>query len=243
MAATPVSGQGRLAIGIDANVDGNGPLSLGAIDSCVSVSRGQAFKVDLFIDNVQELLAWEAYIAFDPAVLEVTGRDVEMFLAGNPGSSVLDVSAHLPNRDGLYRAAAADTSDPPTPDSGSGVLVRLTLKALGPGTSQLDLAPRDVNDDGQPDQGPLLRNVDGKVLGDDNGDAIFDGPIHNAEVAVGSPCTNQSSTPTPANSSSGEGGLSPVVIGAMAAGASVAVLAGGFLTFRRLRRRKGDFVP
>ena len=229
LAGAPANGQGRLAIGIDANVEGNGPLSLGPIDPCVSVSRGQTFDVDFFIQDVDELLAWEAYIAFDPDVLEVTGRDVEMFLAGNPGSSVLDVSGRVPNRDGLYRAAAADTSDPPTPDSGSGVLLRLTLKAVGPGTSQLDLASRDVNGDTLSDQGPLLRNVDGEILGDDNGDAIFDGPTQNAEVAVDEPCKDQGSTPSPTNSSSGNGGLSPLEIGSIAAGASVVALAGGFL--------------
>ena len=206
------------------------------------MSRGQTLDVDFFIQDVDELLAWEAYIAFDPDVLEVTGRDAEMFLAGNPGSSVLDVSGRVPNRDGLYRAAAADTSDPPTPDSGSGVLLRLTLNARGSGTSGLELISRDINGDGLSDQGPLLRNVDGEILGDENGDAMFDGPTQNAEVAVDEPCKDEGSSPS-TNSSSGKDGLSAVAIGAIAAGAFFVALAGGFVIFRRFRRQKAGSGP
>lgn len=222
-------------MGIDAKVEGNDPLSLSTVDSCVSVSRDDVFDIDIYIRDVEELLAWEVYIGYDPTVLEVVGRDVEMFLAGNPGSSVLDVSGHLPNRDGLYRAAAADTSDPPTPDSGSGVLVRLSLKALNRGTTDIELITRDVDGDGLADLGPLLRNVDADVLGDTNGDTIFDGPIDNAKVAVETDCEGGSPVGAPATTSDG---VSPALIAIAAVGGALALLTAGLVAFRLVRRSR-----
>ena len=231
-ASVPAAGQEPLAIGIDANAEGNGPLTLSAIDPRVSVCRGDVFDIDIFIRDVEELLAWEVYVGFDPAVLEVVGRDVEMFLAGNPGSSVLDVSGRVPDP-GLYQVAAADTSDPPTPDSGSGVLFRLSVRALNSGTSDIELIVRDVDGDGLADLGPLLRNVDGDVLGDTNGDTIFDGPIENAEVAVDTACADGPSATTPATSP--DGGVSPALIAIAVTGGAVALLIAGVVAFRRVR--------
>ena len=182
--ARPATAQGPLTIGIDADTRGNEPDSLGSIEPCVSVATDDTFDIDIFVQDVDELLAWEMYVEYDPAVLEITGRDVHMFLAANEGSVVLDVSASLPNRDGLYRAAAADTSDPPTPDSGSGVLLRLTLRAIQAGTSEVNLAVLDINDDEVVDLGPLLRDVDSRILGDSDDNGIFDGAIENAEIVV-----------------------------------------------------------
>ena len=231
----PTTGQGPLAIGIDANPEGNGPLSLNTIDPCVSVSRNDVFDVDIFIRDAVELLAWETYVSYDPAILEVVDRDVKMFLAGNPGSSVLDVSGRLPDP-GLYQVAAADTSDPPTPDTGSGVLFRLSMKALNSGSSSIELITRDVDGNGVTDLGPLLRNVDGDILGDTNGDAIFDGPIQNAEVVVDTGCNGDASGPTSTNSTSEDGGVNVAVIAGAAAAGTAVLLAAGFLALRRMRR-------
>jgi hypothetical protein len=195
------------------------------------------FDVDIFIQNVEELLAWEAYVAFDPTVLEVAGRDVQMFLAGNPGSSVLDVSGRVPDP-GLYQVAAADTSDPATPDSGSGVLFRLSVKALDSGTSDIELIVRDVDGDDLADLGPLLRNVDGDVLGDTNGDTIFDGPIESAEVTVDTQCEDLTPDATPTTSS--DGGISPALIAIAAVGGAVALVIVGAVAFRLVRRPKGN---
>jgi hypothetical protein len=198
----------------------------------VSVGRGDAFDIDIFIQDVEDLLAWEVYVGFDPAILEVLGRDVQMLLAGNPGSSVLDVSGRVPDP-GLYQVAAADTSDPPTPDSGSGVLFRLTVRALDSGTSIIELIVRDVDGDGLADLGPLLRNVQADILGDTNGDSIFDGPIESAQVAVDTACEEAPPGTTPATSS--DGGVSPALIAAAAAGVAVALVIGGTVAFRRVR--------
>jgi hypothetical protein len=230
--SVPTAGQEPITLGIDANSEGNGPLTLSTVDPCVSVSGGDTFDVDIYIRDVEELLAWQLYVEFDPAVLEVTGRDVEMFLAGNPGSSVLDVSGRVDDP-GLYPVAAADTSDPPTPDSGSGVLFRLSMRAVGRGTSEIELIVRDVDGDGLADLGPLLRNVDGDVLGDTNGDTVFDGPIESAQVAVDTACEDVSPGTTPAASS--DGGVSPALIAIAAAGGAVALLIAGVVALRLVR--------
>lgn len=230
----PTASQGPLTLGIDANAEGNGPLTLDTIDTQVSVCRGATFDVDVYIQNVEELLAWQVYIGFDPDVLEVVGRDVEMFLAGNPGSSVLDVSGRTPDP-GLYQVAAADTSDPPTPDSGSGVLFRLSVKALADGTSDIELVERDIDGDGLADLGPLLRNVDGEILGDSNGDSIFDGPTETASVTVETDCEDGAPTST---SSSDDTGVSPILIALAAVGGVVALLIAGVATLRLVRSRR-----
>jgi len=236
---TPAVAQAPTAIGVDANPKGNEPAKLGQIDSCVSVKNADTFDIDLFVRDVTDLLAWEVYVAYDPAIVEVVDRDVQLFLAANPGSSVLDVSARLPDRDGLYRAAAADTSDPPTPDSGSGILARLTLKAVGPGNSEVLIAARDVDGDGTPDIGPLLRDVDAMLLGDSDGDSFFDGTIQNAEIAVDRPCSGPPTGPD-ANGSSDEGGSSfPLAVLGAAAGA-VGLIVLGLLIRTLVKRRRAS---
>ena len=237
--AGPATAQGSPTIGIDANPSGNEHATLSDIETCVSVTSGEEFDIDVFIRDVDELLAWEMYVEYDPAILEIIGRDVEMFLAGNPDSSVLDVSSALPNRDGLYRAAAADTSDPPTPDSGSGVLFRLTLRALASGSSKVNLAVLDIDDDGAVDIGPLLRNVDGEILGDSDGNTIFDGPIENAEVAVDSDAACPESTPSDTlSTSSGEDSINWALVALAAGGGSAGLLISGLVARRLLKGRR-----
>jgi hypothetical protein len=180
--------QTRSSIGVDADTTGNTATSLGPIDSCLSVSTGNTFQVDVFVADVTDLLAWEAYLVYDMSVINVVSRDGMMFQAANAGSQVFDVSEGLPDIDGRYRLAAVDLADPPAPDSGSGVLARLTLKAVSPGVSPLSLSPIDINEDGNMDLGPFLTNIESESISDLNGDGFFDGPIANAEIAVGGTC-------------------------------------------------------
>jgi hypothetical protein len=233
---SPAAAQDGPSIGIDTAPAGNDRTSLGEIQPCVSVQEGDTFSVDIFIRDVEELLAWQVYLEFDPEVVEVTGRDVEMFLAGNPGSSVLDASGRS-GQPQLYEVSAADTSDPPTPDSGSGVLARLELSALGEGATDLTLISRDIDGDGADDIGPLLKNVDAETIGDTDDDTIFDGPVENAQVVVGGPCDNApppDSNPETVEEDSGMH-VATIVIAVVAAAAVLAV--SGLVAFRLLRRR------
>jgi hypothetical protein len=177
-----------VSIGVDADPTGNTATSLGPIDSCVSLSTGDTIKVDLFVTDVTDLLAWETYFVYDMSVINIVSTDVMMFQAANSGSNVFDVSEGLPDIDGQYGVAAVDIAEPPAPDSGSGVLARLTLKAVGAGVSPASLSPIDVNGDGTMDLGPWLKDLEGELMSDLNGDGFFDGPIANAQIAVDAAC-------------------------------------------------------
>ena len=206
--------QVSVAIGIDADPTGNTATSLGAIDSCFSVSIGETFQVDLFANDVVDLLAWEAYFTYDMSIVNIVSGDVMMFQAANSGSNVFDVSEGLPDIDGWYGMAAVDVAEPPAPDSGSGVLARLTLKAVGAGVSPASLSPIDVNGDGTMDLGPSLKDLEGKPISDLDGDGFFDGPISNAQIAVDTACPGGGAvaTPTtPGGSRSPVASVSPVI--------------------------------
>jgi hypothetical protein len=180
--------QEAVTIGVDADPTGNTATSLGPIDSCLSVSTGDTFQVDIFVSDVVDLLAWETYLVYDMSVINIDSRDVMMFQAANEDSNVFDVSEALPDIDGRYGVAAVDLADPPAPDSGSGVLARLTLKAVGAGVSPLSLSGIDINGDGTIDLGPFLTNIDAESIADLNDDGFFDGRIANAEITVGGAC-------------------------------------------------------
>lgn len=187
--------QGGLAIGVDADPSGNEATALGAIDQCVSVTKGDTFSVDVFVTDVTNLLAWEAYFSFDGSIVNVTDRDVELFQAANANSDVFDASESLPSSGGLYRLGAIDFG---SPDSGSGVLARLTLEAVGAGISPAILITLDANNDGRPDLGTRLKEPDETPIGDSNGDEIFDGTVVNAQIAVDRDCpSGPAGTPSP----------------------------------------------
>ncbi len=189
--------QEAVTIGVDVEPAGNTVTSLGPIDACISVSTGDTFQVDVFVTDVVDLLAWETYFVYDMSVINVVSRDVMMFQAANAGSNVFDVSEGLPDIDGWYRAAAVDLADPPAPDSGSGVVARLTLEAVGTGVSPASLSPIDVNGDGKIDLGPSLTGFRGESIADVDGDGFFDGPISNAQIAVDTACPDATPVATP----------------------------------------------
>jgi len=180
--------QGEVTVGIDADPAGNTATSLGAIDSCIAVKKGDTFEIDLFVTGVDNLLAWETYFSFDGDVVNVTDRNVQMFLAAGAGSEAWDASDPLPSAGGLYRLGAIDLAKPPATHNGSGVLARLTLKAVGAGLSPAMLTTLDANNDGKIDLGPQVSGIGAKPIGDTNGDGFFDGPLLGAQIAVDRDC-------------------------------------------------------
>lgn len=212
--------QTRSSIGVDADPAGNTATSLGPIDPCVSVSTGDTFDVDILIADVVDLLAWEVYFVYDGSIISIVDDDVKMFQAADGESNVFDLSEVLPDLDGRYRVAAADLADPPAPDSGSGVLTRLTLKAVGPGVSPANVPPIDINDDGKIDLGPFLNDVRGDPIDDVDDDGFFDGQIFAAQIAVDTACpadgvvptaTRAAATPSPTSPASPTGETTPEV--------------------------------
>ncbi len=101
--------------------------------------------------------------------MNVVAANVDMILGSDPGSIVLNVSDFLPDADGNWVAAAADLGSD-TQASGEGVLVRITLRAVGTGVSSLQLASP-IMVDGSASEYPL-----GNVLG--------------GEIVIGDSCTS-----------------------------------------------------
>lgn len=229
--------QDATSISIDAIPEGDTPASVATIETCASAQEGETFDVDLVIENVADLLAWEITVSYGPDVLEVRDSDVEMFQATNEGSQVLDLSEPTPDDDGSYILQSVDAADPASPDSGSGVLARITFKAVGTGTSILSVGKTDLNDDGTLDRGPFLRDVAGEVIGDEDGDTLFDGPVNDAEIRVGEPCPGQA-TAAAVRLSEGDGGASVALVVGLALGglAIVALVATAVVFFRRRAR-------
>ena len=64
-----------------------------------------------------------------------------MFLAESPGSDVQDLSYGHHGRADSYDLLASDRANPAAPESGSGVLVRLTARGLAPGVTKADVVP------------------------------------------------------------------------------------------------------
>lgn len=179
--------QGSSSLAIDVDPSGNTATLLDTRQVCVEVSSGDTFDIDITVENVEDLSAWEAYLGFDNDVVHVVGRDVQMFLTSSPGANAFDLSASVPHdSDTPYRVGAANIADPPEGVSGSGVLARLTLEAVGPGVTELSIGLQQ-SDIGQP-AGPTLTDVNANQIADSDGDAFFDAPILGANVAVDESC-------------------------------------------------------
>jgi Cohesin domain len=224
------------SLAIDAGIAGNAATSVGTIENCIAVKTGDKFQVDVVVQNISNLLAWEIHLSYDPAVVEVTDQNVKLFQQANAGSSVIDVSGHVPDDSGVHTLSAFDSSDPATPDSGSGILSRVTFKALGPGTSPVRFGANDPNGNGT-----LLRDTNGSLIGDLNGDGFFDGAQQDAQVAVDGSCPAGSVV---AQSAETAGGTSfPWLIVSGGAGVFVVVLGAGGLTLFSRRRRARRMLP
>ncbi|UCH87877.1 MAG: hypothetical protein JSU97_02765 [Dehalococcoidia bacterium] len=128
-----------VSLGVDADPDGNTATSLGDIDSCISVEVGDTLAIDVVIRDVEDLQVWNVLVRYDPSLVNIIDRDLEMFLAADPGSDVVDHSYGDPSLSGAYDLLAADAADDPPHESGSGVLARLTLSALEPGLTPIEI--------------------------------------------------------------------------------------------------------
>jgi hypothetical protein len=208
-----------LSLGVDADPTGNTATSLGAIQSCRQVNVGDTFDIDIWVKDVSDLGAFTAWLTYDYTILETTEQYIkDFFLGSSPGSAVMDWSdLHTAS---LAFLAAWDMNESAV-ESGSGVLCRLTLHAVGPGISPITLekspsskVPRLVDALGNslgPTTGESDNDGDGlygedPVDGTDNDgdgavdedppDGAFDGPIFNGQIAVGQACPAPTPTPT-----------------------------------------------
>jgi hypothetical protein len=172
-----------VSVGVDVDIDDDGDTipdntatSLGSIEACIEVASGAALDIDVYIKDLPPatpLRGFNVAFNYDPTVLNVTGADVQQFLATGD-STLVPMLDPLPDSDGDYGAGALDTSGPH--ESGEGVLVRLSLQAVGTGVSQANLTCVNLWDPNFNDIPPA----------DPYG--CFAGPVFNGLIAVGAQC-------------------------------------------------------
>lgn len=172
--------QTSTALGIDVIPGGNTATLVIAVDTCVEVDVGVQFQVDIYITDVQDLRAWELRFAFDHNVVRVVDYDYFLFL-GSVHPTLFEAEPPDVEKADRYFLAAAETRDP---DSGSGVLARLTLEAVGPGRSPAAIAAGIY--------APILSDIN-----DPRGEDKFTGPVSQAEIAVAEPCSAPAPDPSP----------------------------------------------
>ena len=106
--------------------------SLSTIDSCISVSLGQQFNIDVFVDEIpsgRDFAGFNYDLSFDSSRVKVIAHNHEMLLGAAYGSSVNDLSEAVPDTSSPHAMYVADFG---TAEVGpiAGVLGRYTLEVL-----------------------------------------------------------------------------------------------------------------
>jgi len=195
-AATQATAQAAVTTGIDTDPTGNQANSLGIIEACRTVTQGDTFQVDVFVKGVPPasglsngLSGFALNFIYDPKILKITATDANMMLAAAGPRNPFEVADPLPDSDGNFRVEEADLSQ--HFESGDGVLLRVTLQAVGPGLSTLVLG-----DDVPPEPDRLP-----DVLGAAGIPQYNIAAVQNAAIGVDQPCTAPSPvipvTPSP----------------------------------------------
>jgi hypothetical protein len=160
---------GGTALGIDADPTGNTALQLGAIQDCREVEVSDTFQVDVYIQEVTDLQAWEFFLESTGSILTVTAHNSQMFLGGFESADI------PPDNSGSYFIGVGSQSK----NTGSGVLARVTFHADAPGLAVLGFEGERLQSGGQVIQ--------------------TDGGVHGALIAVGVSCQSATFPPTPVN--------------------------------------------
>ncbi|MEO8457198.1 MAG: thrombospondin type 3 repeat-containing protein [Chloroflexota bacterium] len=163
-------------VSIDADITGNTATSLGPIDPCGSIaSVGGTLNVDLVVDQIPDagVAGVQGDLLYDPSIVKVTALDYN-FLMASGQINAFSFSDVPPDTDGDFFFSIADLSG--VAESGEGVIIRVTLEAVGIGVTTL--TPGDNNGgDGIPDIIDLDTN------------AYNVHHLSGATVAVGQPCS------------------------------------------------------
>ncbi len=164
-------------VSVDAIPDGaNTATSVGAIDTCRSVSTGAIFTADVVIQGVTGIAGMEGHLMYNSSVLRVTAVSYA-FLIGSAGGSLVELGDVVPDSDGNFELGVV--TFPLMPATGSGVMARMTFEAVGPGTSPLDLQNVKLSDAlSQPI--PPADSVTG----------IFTGSVNDATAVAGGGCSD-----------------------------------------------------
>jgi hypothetical protein len=193
-----LAGQQSVRLSVDAIAAGNGANALGPINQTVQGRVGESLEVDVVVQNSQDLLGFGFDFISDQSVVHVSRVNVHMLLASEPDSSVADLTKNLAepeDTDGTVTPAAADFAQGTAASSeGSGVLARITLVAIGCGTSPLTIRPNPV-------LGPMLLDSSGELFNP----TTSDGAEIVVTAAEGTPCEPPRNAPEAPGAEPGTG--------------------------------------
>jgi general secretion pathway protein D len=114
-----------------------------------SLQTGESRRIALKVDGARDLFSLPMLIQFDPAVLSIEEVRNGGFLSG--GTQEIAIVERLDNQRG--QAIISATRQPNTPGvDGTGTVVELSIKGVGPGTSKLTIVQVNARDS---KQGPL----------------------------------------------------------------------------------------
>ena len=123
-----------------------------------SASAGTNFAVEISIQDVTDLASYEFQLAFDPSLVDFVST-VNGPLLGSTGRTVFCLPPLLPPAvpAGNVRFGCVTSGISPPPPSGAGILATVTLSAVAPGDSVLDLVFVSLSD-------PLANDIPTAVL-------------------------------------------------------------------------------
>ncbi|MGH9732910.1 MAG: cohesin domain-containing protein, partial [Candidatus Acidiferrales bacterium] len=112
----------------------------------ISLKPGDTMTVGLAIDNAQDLFSIPLLLKYDPAVIQIEDIRNGGFLSG--GTQEIAVVHQVDPQQG--QAVVSATRRPNTPGiSGTGTLLGIVIKAIAPGTSQLQVVQVNARDSQQ----------------------------------------------------------------------------------------------
>jgi general secretion pathway protein D len=113
------------------------------------LQTGESRKIAIVVDGARDLFSLPMLVQYDPAVLSVEEVRNGGFLSG--GTQEIAIVERLDNQRG--QAIISATRQPNTPGvDGTGNLVELSIKGIGPGTSKLAIVQVNARDS---KQGPI----------------------------------------------------------------------------------------
>lgn len=142
-----------------------------------TVLPGAVFALDVVVDNVVDLGAFEFTLVFDPAVVNVKSVSLGPFLAST-GRSVGMAEPAIDNSAGSLAFAGFSYGTVAGP-SGTGTVAQVTLQAMAVGSSSLTFTQAQLTDTQWnppgvviPTMNPGMVTVSARKLGDVNADGL-----------------------------------------------------------------------
>ena len=184
---------GADVISVDLVTDGNTSSVLGPVESCIQITAGNSFTIDVTVqgvpphntngtptpaDDTGGIIAHSYTLNYPSGVLTITSKTVAdsgiNILARNNVSpnDLLDAGDSVPDSNGAFQRAVLDTGNA-VPESGSGVLERLTISSSGGASTGVYSLQ-------------LTANSSGHVPA--SGGTYFPHSIRSGAIAIGQPC-------------------------------------------------------